>query len=93
MNETRVHAYIQSQIGKLACEIEWWIQINKEDFMHDINQCEFKMDGQDEGRDDREASFKWLRKLQLGGEQGNRYRSKTGDQRVMESSMLKSVIT
>ena len=26
------------------------------------------------------------------GEQGNRYRSNTGDLRVMESSMLKSVI-
>ena len=51
MNETRVHAYMQSQIGKIAYETEWWIQIDKEDFMHDINQCEFKMDGQDEGRD------------------------------------------
>ena len=35
--------------------------------MHDINQCEFKIDGQDEGRDDREASFKRLRKRWLGG--------------------------
>ena len=35
VNETRVYAY----------EIELWIQIDKEDFMHDINQREFKMDG------------------------------------------------
>ena len=41
---------MQSQIGKLAYEIKLWIQIDKEDFMHDINQCEFKVDGQDEGR-------------------------------------------
>ena len=34
--------------------------------MHEINQCEFKMDGKDEGRDDREASFKRLCKRQLG---------------------------
>ena len=59
--------------------------------MHDINQCEFKMDGYDEGRDGREASFKRLRKRRLGGAR-NRYRSKTGDPRVMESSMLESVI-
>ena len=39
------------KIGKLGHEIELWIQIEREDFMHDINQCEFKMDGQDEGRD------------------------------------------
>ena len=58
---------MQSQIGKLAYKIELWIQIDKEDFMHDINQCEFKRDGQDEGRDDGEASFKRLCKRQLGG--------------------------
>ena len=57
---------MQSQIGKLAHEIEWCIQIDKKDFMLDINQCEFKMDGQDEGRDDREAIFKRLCKRQLG---------------------------
>ena len=57
---------MQSHIEKLAYEIEWWVQIDKEDFMHEINQCEFKMDGQDEGRDDREASFKRLCKRQLG---------------------------
>ena len=58
---------MQSQIGKLAHKIELWIQINKEDFMHDINQCKFKMDGQDEGGDDREVSFKRLRKRRLWG--------------------------
>ena len=36
---------ITSQIEKLAYEIELGIQIDKEDFMHDINQCEFKRDG------------------------------------------------
>ena len=41
---------MMSQIGKLAYEIESGIQIDKEDFMHDINQHEFKMDGQDKGR-------------------------------------------
>ena len=45
MNETRVHAYMLSKIRKFAYEIEWLIQIDKEDFMHDINECEFKMDG------------------------------------------------
>ena len=42
--------YVESQIGKLAYVIESGIQIDKEDFMHDINQHEFKMDGQDKGR-------------------------------------------
>ena len=45
VNETWVYAYIKSQIGKLVYEIESGIQIDKEDFMHDINQHEFKMDG------------------------------------------------
>ena len=46
VNETWVYAYIyKSQIGKVAYEIELGIQIDKEDFMHDINQREFKMDG------------------------------------------------
>ena len=44
MNETWVYAYMMSQIGKLAYVIEFRIQIDKEDFMHDINQHEFKMD-------------------------------------------------
>ena len=45
MNETWVYAYMMSQIRKHANVIESGIQIDKEDFMHDINQCEFKMDG------------------------------------------------
>ena len=36
---------MMSQIGKFAYEIELRIQIDKEDFMHDTNQYEFKMDG------------------------------------------------
>ena len=32
--------HMLSQIGKLAYEIKWWIYIDKEDFMHDTNQCE-----------------------------------------------------
>ena len=45
VNETWAYAKITSQIGKLAYEIELGIQIDKEDFMHDINQWEFKVDG------------------------------------------------
>ena len=45
VNETWVDVYMLSQIGKLAYEIKWWIYIDKEDFMHDTNQHEFKMDG------------------------------------------------
>ena len=44
VNKTLVYAKIMSQIGKLAYEIELRIQIDIEDFMHDINQYEFKMD-------------------------------------------------
>ena len=44
VNETWVYACMMSQIGKLAYEIESGIQIDKEDFMHDINQHEFKID-------------------------------------------------
>ena len=54
--------------------------------MHDTNQYEFKMDGQDKGRGPRGVFSDGL------GEQRNRYGSKAGDPRVMESSMLKSVI-
>ena len=36
---------MMSQNRKLAYEIELRIQIDIEDFMHDINQYEFKMDG------------------------------------------------
>ena len=42
VNETWVNAYMMSQIGKLAYEIKWWIYIDKEDFMHNTNQCEFQ---------------------------------------------------
>ena len=45
VNETWAYTKITSQIGKLAYEIELRFQIDKEDFMHDINQYEFKMDG------------------------------------------------
>ena len=41
---------MMSQIGKLAYEIELRIQIDKEDFMHDINQHVIKMGGQDKDR-------------------------------------------
>ena len=44
-NETWVDAYMMSQIGKLAYKIELRIRIDNEDFMHDTNQYEFKMDG------------------------------------------------
>jgi hypothetical protein len=43
-NETWV-AYMMSQIEKLAYKIELRIQTDNEDFMHDTNQYEFKMDG------------------------------------------------
>ena len=52
----------------------------------------FKVDGQDEGREDREACFKRLRKRWLGGSKETDTGQNTGDPRVMESSMLKSVI-
>ena len=44
---------MMSQIGKLASKIELRIQTDNEDFMHDTNQYEFKMDGQDKGRGSR----------------------------------------
>ena len=44
-NETWVYAKITSQNGKLAYVIVLRIQIDKEDFLHDTNQHEFKMDG------------------------------------------------
>ena len=40
---------MMSQIEKLAYKIELRIQTDNEDFMHDTNQYEFKMDGQDKG--------------------------------------------
>ena len=45
VNETWVYAKMTSQIRKLVYQIELRTRIDKEDFMHDINQCEFKMDG------------------------------------------------
>ena len=44
-NETWVDAYMMSQIGKLAYKIELRTRTDNEDFMHDTNQYEFKMDG------------------------------------------------
>ena len=41
---------MMSQIEKLGYEIELKIQIDKKDFMHDINQWEFKVDSLDKGR-------------------------------------------
>ena len=80
-----------SQNGKLAYVIELGIHIDKEDFMHDINQYEFKMDDQDKGRGPR-GMFQEATQATAWGEQRNRYGSKAGDPRVMESYMLKSVI-
>ena len=80
-----------SQIRRLVYKIELKIQIDNEDFMHDTNQYEFKMDGQDKGRGPR-GVFQEATQAMAWGEQRNRYGSKAGDLRVMESSMLKSVI-
>ena len=80
-----------SQIRRLVYKIELRIQIDNEDFMHDTNQYEFKMDGQDKGRGPR-GVFQEATQALAWGEQGNRYGPNTGDPRVMESSMLKSVI-
>ena len=81
-----------SQIRRLVYKIELRIQIDNEDFMHDTNQYEFKIDGQDEGREDRKACFKRLRKRWLGGSKETDMGQNTGDPRVIKSSMLKSVI-
>ena len=59
--------------------------------MYDINQYEFKMDGWDKGRRPR-GVFQEATQAMAWREQGNRYGSKAEDPRVMESSMLKSVI-
>ena len=82
---------MMSQIGRLAYKIKLRIQIDNEDFMHDTNQYEFKMDGQDKGRGPR-GVFQEATQATACGEQRNLYGSKAGDPRVMESSMLKSVI-
>ena len=68
-----------------------FILIKKISCMTQINM-KFKMDGQDEGREDRKACFKRLRKRWLGGSKETDTGQNTGDPRVMESSMLKSVI-
>ena len=60
--------------------------------MHDTNQYEFKMDGQDKGRGPRGVFQEATQAMTWEGEQRNRYGSKAGDPRVMKSSMLKSVI-
>ena len=44
VNETWIDVHMLSQIGKFVYKIELRIQIDKEDFMHDTNQHEFKMD-------------------------------------------------
>ena len=43
--DTCLCIHMLPQIGNLAHEIQLWIQIDKKDFMHDINQCGFKVDG------------------------------------------------
>ena len=57
---------MMSQIGKLEHEIELRVRIDKENFMHDINQYEFKMDGQDKGRGPR-GMFQEARKATAWG--------------------------
>ena len=74
---------MMSQIGKLAYKIELRIQTDNEDFMHDTNQSEFKMDGQDNGRGPR-GVFQEATQATAWGEQRNRYGLKAGDPRVME---------
>ena len=57
---------MMSQIGRLAYKIELRIQTDNEDFMHDTNQYEFKMDGQDKGRGPR-GVFQEATQEKLGG--------------------------
>ena len=68
-----------------------FILVKKISCMTQINE-KFKMDGQDEGRDDRKACFKRLRKRRLGESKETDTSQSTEDPRVMESSILKSVI-
>ena len=68
-----------------------FILIKKISCMTQIN-VKFKMDGYDKGREDREACFKRLRKRRLGGSKETDTGQSTGDPRVMEISILKSVI-
>ena len=80
-----------SQIRRLVYKIELRIQIDNEDFMHDTNQYEFKMDGQDKGRGPRGVFQEATQALAWGSKETDTGQN-TGDPRVMESSMLKSVI-
>ena len=61
--------------GLYIYKIELRIQIDNEDFMHDTNQYEFKMDGQDKDRGPR-GVFQEATQALAWGEQGNRYGSK-----------------
>ena len=61
---------MMSQIEKLAYEIELKIRIDKKDFIHDINQYEFKMDGQDKDRRPR-GMFQGATQATAWHEQGN----------------------
>ena len=83
---------MMSQIGRLAYKIELRIQIDNEDFMHGTNQYEFKMDGQDKGGGPRGVFQEATQALAWGGSKGTDTGQNTGDPRVMESSILKSVI-
>ena len=67
----------------VAYVIESGIQIDKEDFIHDINQYEFKIDDQNKGRGPR-GMFQEAMQATAWGEQRNRYGLKAGDPRVMK---------
>ena len=56
-----------SQIRRLVYKIELRIQIDNEDFMHDTNQYEFKMDGQDKGRGPRGVFQEAMQATAWGG--------------------------
>ena len=58
---------MMSQIGRLAYKIELRIQTDNEDFMHDTNQYEFKMDGQDKGRGPRGVFQEATQAMAQGG--------------------------
>ena len=66
-------------------KLNWGIQIDKEDFMHDINQHEFKMNGQDKGRGPR-GVFQEATQATAWGEQRNRYGSKAGCGRTTQKT-------
>ena len=83
---------MMSQIGRLAYKIKLRIQIDNEDFMHDTNQYEFKMDGQDKGRGPRGVFQEATQATVWGGSKETDTGQNTRDPRVIKSSMLKSVI-